>query len=68
MQWIDYMFTHRPVFWGPQNANNNTNTTEGRPTLGALRTPLTPEQYDAMVEARAKARGVDPYALIKEEN
>jgi hypothetical protein len=26
------------------------------------------DRYDALVAARAKKRGVDPYALIKEEN
>ena len=66
MQWIDYMFTHRPAFWDEDD--DNTNVTEGRPTLDGMRTPLTQEQYDAKVEARAKERGVDPYALIKEEN
>ncbi|MFC0224306.1 phospholipase D-like domain-containing protein [Nocardioides zeicaulis] len=73
MQWIDYMFTHRPAAWGPEHPGNSGG---GDPTgrvvasgLGsyAARAAAT-DQYDAMVEARAKKRGVDPYALIKEEN
>ena len=67
MQWIDYMFTHRPTVWGAEHPGNAGGAT-GRPVLGGVDAEMTPEQYDLMVEARAKARGVDPYALIKEEN
>ena len=71
MQWIDYMFTHRPAVWGPEHPGNNTAPT-GRPTVGSLDTyesrAAAQDQYDAQVEARAEKRGVDPYALIKEEN
>ena len=67
MQWIDYMFTHRPAAWGPQHPSNNVSAPTGRPTIGSQGS-MTQEQYAAMVEKRAKKRGVDPYALIKEEN
>lgn len=79
MQWIDYMFTHRPAFWGPEHAGNKAYSPTGRTSSGgkdffttyattyAARTAAQ-DQYDAEVEARAKKRGVDPYALIKEEN
>ncbi|HSU01744.1 MAG TPA: phospholipase D-like domain-containing protein [Nocardioides sp.] len=72
MRWIDYMFTHRPAAWGPEHPGNNTNAPTGRPTLGSMDTyesrAAAQDQYDAQVAARAKKRGVDPYALIKEEN
>ncbi|GAA1924284.1 phospholipase D-like domain-containing protein [Nocardioides hwasunensis] len=75
MQWIDYMFTHRPKVWGPEHPGNNGNAPVGRVKAGSLdpfpsyeaRVAAT-DQYDAIVKARAKKRGVDPYALIKEEN
>lgn len=67
MQWIDYMFTHRPAVWGPQHPSNNVNAPTGRPVIGS-EPAMTQEKYAAIVERRAKARGVDPYALIKEEN
>ncbi|SEC67039.1 PLD-like domain-containing protein [Nocardioides exalbidus] len=75
MQWIDYMFTHRPAAWGPEHPGNNASSPTGRVTAGSLDSLNTYEArvaatdaYDAMVEQRAKERGVDPYALIKEEN
>lgn len=72
MQWIDYMFTHRPAIWGPEHPGNNANDPTGRTAVGAMDTyearATAQDQYDALVAARAKKRGVDPYALIKEEN
>ncbi len=68
MQWIDYMFTHRPDAWGADRPSGDTGETEGRPTQNGLGEVMTRAKYDAMVEARAKSRGIDPYALIKEEN
>lgn len=72
MQWIDHMFTHRPAIWGPQNPNNNPIAPTGRTEAGSMTTyearAAAQDQYDALVAARAKKRGVDPYALIKEEN
>lgn len=72
MQWIDYMFTHRPAAWGPEHPGNNDIAPTGRPTVGSLDTyesrAAAQDRYDAKVAARAKERGVDPYALIKEEN
>ncbi len=68
MEWIDYMFTHRPVRWGAEHPGNNAGGATGRPTLSGIDSALTEMQYDDMVEARAERRGVDPYALIKEEN
>ena len=72
MKWIDYMFTHRPAAWGPDLAGNNVGEPTGRTTLGSMDTyagrTAAQDQYDAQVAARAKKRGVDPYALIKEEN
>lgn len=72
MQWIDYMFTHRPLVWGPENPNNNDIAPTGRTAVGSMDTyesrAAAQDQYDAQVAARAKQRGVDPYALIKEEN
>ncbi|MCD6640863.1 MAG: phospholipase D-like domain-containing protein [Nocardioides sp.] len=62
MKWIDYMFTHRPAYWGPQHPDN-----QGRVAHGSTE-PMTQEAYASMVEKRAKERGVDPYALIKQEN
>ncbi|WP_242497404.1 phospholipase D-like domain-containing protein [Nocardioides oleivorans] len=75
MQWIDYMFTHRPTIWGPEHPGNNGQSPTGRVVPGsfgpldtyAARVAAT-DQYDDLVKARAKKRGVDPYALIKEEN
>ncbi|WP_101525029.1 phospholipase D-like domain-containing protein [Nocardioides houyundeii] len=52
MKWIDYMFTHRPKAWG---ADPNT------PGKAAGRRAL-PGNDTTLIE------GVDPYALIKEEN
>ncbi len=75
MQWIDYMFTHRPAIWGPEHAGNNAYSPTGRTSIGGTDVFTTYEartavqdEYDAQVEARAEKRGVDPYALIKEEN
>lgn len=72
MQWIDYMFTHRPAAWGPEHPGNNVAAPTGRFAAGAMDTyearAAAQDQYDATVEARARKRGVDPYALIKEEN
>ena len=72
MQWIDYMFTHRPAAWGPEHPGNNVAAPTGRIAVGTTDTyearAAAQDQYDAMVEARARKRGVDPYALIKEEN
>lgn len=72
MQWIDYMFTHRPKVWGPEHPNNNDIAPTGRTAVGSMDTyasrAAAQDQYDAQVAARAKKRGVDPYALIKEEN
>ena len=67
MQWIDYLFTHRPAAWGTEHPGNHGGGATGRPVIGAT-VPLSQEAYAAVVERRAKARGVDPYALIKEEN
>ena len=69
------VFTHRPTVWGPEHPGNNGQSPTGRLTSGSLdllnsyeaRVAAT-DQYDALVKARAKKRGVDPYALIKEEN
>ena len=66
MQWIDYMFKNRPKVWGVEHPGNKA-AGEGRIAFSQPRL-LTQEQYAELVEARAKARGVDPYALIKEEN
>ena len=75
MQWIDYMFTHRPAIWGPEHPNNNDIAPTGRVSADSMDSLTTytaraaaQDQYDAQVAARAKKRGVDPYALIKEEN
>lgn len=72
MQWIDYMFTHRPAVWGPEHPGNNDIAPTGRPVVGSMDTyesrAAAQDRYDAQVAARAKKRGVDPYALIKEEN
>lgn len=72
MKWIDYMFTHRPVAWGPDHPGNDGVDPTGRVVASGLGSyaakAAATDQYDAMVEARAKKRGVDPYALIKEEN
>lgn len=61
-EWIDTLFHSRPTHWGPQHPGNRA---FGRTPAGEV---LTQEQYHALVEARAKERGVDPYALIKQEN
>ena len=72
MQWIDYMFTHRPAIWGPEHPENNDVSPTGRTAVGSMDTyesrAAAQDRYDAQVAARAKKRGVDPYALIKEEN
>jgi hypothetical protein len=72
MQWIDYLFTHRPAAWGPEHPDNNGSSPTGRTVVNAPMTYQAKVQmtdaYDAQVKARAKERGVDPYALIKEEN
>jgi hypothetical protein len=75
MQWIDYMFTHRPKVWGPEHPGNNGASPTGRVTAGSFGTLNTYEAraaatdaYDALVAKRAKKKGVDRYALIKEEN
>ena len=72
MKWIDYMFTHRPAVWGPEHPNNDDIAPTGRTAVGSMDTYQAriaeQDQYDAQVAARAKKRGVDPYALIKEEN
>ncbi len=72
MQWIDYLFTHRPAAWGPEHPGNNGSDPTGRTAASAMDTyesrTAAQDQYDAQVEARAKKRGVDPYALIKGEN
>ncbi|WP_210650469.1 phospholipase D-like domain-containing protein [Nocardioides sp. SYSU D00065] len=72
MQWIDYMFTHRPAIWGPEHPGNNGNAPAGRTPMWAMDTyearAAAQDRYHAQVAARAKERGVDPYALIKEEN
>lgn len=72
MQWIDYMFTHRPAAWGPEHPGNNDIAPTGRTAVGSMDTyesrAAAQDRYDAQVAARAKKRGVDPYALIKEEN
>lgn len=75
MQWIDYMFTHRPAIWGPEHPSNNDIAPTGRVSVDGMDSLTTyagraaaQDQYDARVAARAKKRGVDPYALIKEEN
>ena len=72
MKWIDYMFTHRPVIWGPEHPGNNVSAPTGRTAVGALDTyesrASEQDRYDAQVATRAQKRGVDPYALIKEEN
>lgn len=65
MQWTDKMFNSRPAHWGPQHPGNNR--AYGRVVPGTNE-PITQEQYAALVEARAEERGVDPYALIKQEN
>jgi hypothetical protein len=71
MQWIDYMFTHRPLAWDA-DTNSTTADPTGRTAAGSMSTyagrVAAQDQYDALVEARAKRRGVDPYALIKEES
>ena len=67
LKWIDRIFGSRPAAWGAQHSGN-VPAPAGRPTVGAESAPMTQEQYDARVLARAKKRGVDPYALIKEEN
>ncbi|MCW2735473.1 phospholipase D-like domain-containing protein [Nocardioides sp.] len=72
MQWIDYMFTHRPAAWGPEHPSNNVGDPTGRTAAGSMSTyesrAAAQDRYDALVASRAKKRGVDPYALIKEEN
>ncbi|MFC7362363.1 phospholipase D-like domain-containing protein [Nocardioides astragali] len=72
MQWIDYMFTHRPKIWGPEHPGNKGFDPTARTAVGARDTyearAAAQDRYDALVAARAKKRGVDPYALIKEEN
>lgn len=72
MQWIDYMFTHRPARWGPEHPNNNDIAPTGRTAVGSMDTyesrAASQDRYDAQVAARANQYGVDPYALIKEEN
>jgi phosphatidylserine/phosphatidylglycerophosphate/cardiolipin synthase-like enzyme len=72
MRWIDHMFTHRPAVWGPQHPGNNTYELTARFPGGSMDTyqarAAAQDQYDALVAARAAKRGVDPYALIKEEN
>lgn len=72
MQWIDYMFTHRPAIWGPEHPGNTPSAPTGRTAAGSMTTyesrAAAQDRYDALVAARAKKRGVDPYALIKEEN
>jgi len=72
MQWIDYLFTHRPAIWGPDHPSNTVASPTGRTTAGSMDTyesrAAAQDRYDAQVEGRAKKRGVDPYALIKEEN
>lgn len=71
MQWIDYMFTHRPLAW---DADTNTTIADptGRTAAGSMDTyaarAAAQDQYDALVASRAEKRGVDPYALIKEES
>jgi hypothetical protein len=71
MQWIDYMFTHRPLVWGPDGGNDTVEPT-GRTAAGSMDTyesrAAAQDRYDALVASRAAKRGVDPYALIKEEN
>ena len=72
-KWIDYMFTHRPAVWGPEHpGNSNYQAPTARMGAGAMSTyayrTQVQDQYAAQVEARAKKRGVDPYALIKQEN
>ena len=52
---------------GVEHPGNKGSGADGRLALGEP-VQLTQEEYAASVEARAKARGVDPYALIKEEN
>ncbi len=58
IRWINYMFTHRPASW----------TTDTQATGAARKSPLSFDQMtgDAVTE-RARRRGVDPYALIKQE-
>ena len=72
MQWIDYMFTHRPLAWDADTGDNPISDPTGRTAVGSMDTyearVAAQDQYDALVASRAKKRGVDPYALIKEEN
>ena len=60
---IDYMFTHRPAWWGPQHPLNKTAAGELK-TMGRAQMQ---EMLDERVERIARERGVDPYALIKAE-
>lgn len=72
MEWIDYLFTARPEIWGPEHPGNKFGDPTGRTDAGSMDTyesrAAAQDRYDALVAARAKKRGVDPYALIKEEN
>lgn len=72
MQWIDHMFTHRPAIWDADTDDTTVTDPTGRTAVGSMDTyearVAAQDQYDAIVAARAKKRGVDPYALIKEEN
>lgn len=72
MQWIDYMFTHRPLAWDADTGSSTLTDPTGRTAAGSMTTyesrAAAQDRYDAQVAARAERRGVDPYALIKEEN
>ena len=68
LKWIDYIFAHRPEAWGAQPSGNIPAPVGRRTIIDADIVPMTQARYHAMVEARAERRGVDPYALIKEEN
>lgn len=61
-QWSDYLFTHRPESWDRPDIEGGT-VTERRAANEAA-----DQAYAEMVESRARAAGIDPYALIKEEN
>lgn len=65
--WIDYLFTHVPAAWKPQHCTavvtGGTVGDRSMATHGSL--PVAPVYKS--VAARARALGVDPYALIRKD-
>ncbi|WP_170286056.1 phospholipase D-like domain-containing protein [Nocardioides rubriscoriae] len=57
LRWIDRLYVSRPASW----------TTDTQGTAERRGVALTPAQVDARTLAIARARGVDPYAMIKAE-